>query len=39
MRDRQADFQIAPLAPEDVGSVVKLHVRAFPDFFLSFIRT
>lgn len=31
------DFHIAPLAPEDVNLVVKLHLRAFPDFFLSFL--
>lgn len=37
MKDRQADFHIAPLAPGDVESVVKLHLRAFPDFFLSFL--
>jgi GNAT superfamily N-acetyltransferase len=37
MRDGQADFQIAPLAPENVDSVVKLHLRAFPDFFLSLL--
>jgi GNAT superfamily N-acetyltransferase len=35
MRDRQADLQIAPLASEDVDLVAKLHLRAFPDFFLS----
>ena len=35
MKDRPADFQIAPLAPEDIGSAVRLHLHAFPDFFLS----
>jgi len=37
MNDRQTDFYIAPLAPDDVDMVVKLHLRAFPDFFLSFL--
>lgn len=37
MKDRRADFRIAPLTPEDVGSVVQLHLRAFPNFFLSFL--
>lgn len=37
MKEHQVDFHIAPLAPNDVDMVVKLHLRAFPDFFLSFL--
>lgn len=37
MKEHQTDFQIAPLVPDDVDSVVALHLRAFPNFFLSFL--
>jgi GNAT superfamily N-acetyltransferase len=37
MTERQADFRISPLAREDVSSVVKVHIEAFPNFFLSFL--
>ena len=37
MKDRQADFFVAPLTHGDVEPVVKLHLRAFPGFFLSFL--
>ena len=36
-KDLLADFHIDPLSPDDVGPAVKLHLRAFPDFFLSFL--
>jgi GNAT superfamily N-acetyltransferase len=37
MKDCLANFRITLLVPADVGLVVKLHLQAFPDFFLSFL--
>ena len=37
MKDCTADFQISTLAPADVNLVVKLHLRAFPNYFLSIL--
>lgn len=37
MMDCQSNFHISPLDHGEVDSVVKLHLRAFPDFFLSLL--